>query len=135
MSLLKVYQPLPRFPALSLSGTACELQCRHCTATYLAGMRSVATPEALLAAGRRLRERGALGALLSGGSTREGALLNLKPLAGAIQRLKAETGLLLNLHPGLLDAETAMALAGAIDFASLEIPATETAQRIFGLRA
>ncbi|NMC01800.1 MAG: hypothetical protein GYA30_05435 [Chloroflexi bacterium] len=135
MALLKVYQPLPRFPALSLSGTACELQCRHCTATYLAGMRSVATPEALLAAGRRLRDGGALGALLSGGSTREGALLNLKPLAGAIQRLKAETGLLLNLHPGLLDAETAMALAGAIDFASLEIPATETAQRIFGLRA
>ncbi|OQB02510.1 MAG: hypothetical protein BWY25_00515 [Chloroflexi bacterium ADurb.Bin222] len=99
MALLKVYQPLPRFPALSLSGTACELQCRHCTAMYLAGMRSVATPEALLAAGRRLRDGGALGALLSGGSTREGALLNLKPLAGAIQ------------------------------------PATETAQRIFGLRA
>lgn len=135
MPLLKLYQPLPRFPALSLSGSACELHCRHCTATYLAGMLPVTTPEALLAVGRRLKAQGALGALLSGGSTREGQILNLKPLVGAIQRLKAETGLWLNLHPGLLDAETALALAGAVDFASLEIPATETAQRVFGLEA
>lgn len=135
MSLLKVYQPMPHFPALSLSGSACELHCQHCTATYLAGMTSVTTPEALLAAGHRLRERGALGALLSGGSTRDGAILNLKPMAAAIQRLKAETGLLLNLHPGLLDAATVTMLAGAIDFASLEIPATTTIREVFGLDA
>jgi len=132
---LKVYHPMPRFPALSLSGSACELHCQHCTATYLAGMMPVTTPEALLAAGRRLQERGALGALLSGGSTREGAILNLKPMTEAIRRLKAETGLLFNLHPGLLDESTAAMLAGAIDFASLEIPSTETVQRVFGLKA
>ncbi len=135
MLTLKVYHPMPRFPALSLSGSACELHCRHCTATYLTGMTPVTTSEALLAVGRRLRERGALGALLSGGSTREGAILNLKPLVAAIQRLKAETGLLLNLHPGLLDEATAAALAGAIDFASLEIPSAQTVQQIFGLEA
>jgi len=131
---LKVYHPMPRFPALSLSGSACELHCRHCTATYLASMTAVTTPEALLAAGRRLQERGALGALLSGGSTREGVILNLKPMTAAIRRLKAETGLLFNLHPGLLDEPTAAMLAGSIDFASLEIPSTETAQHIFGLQ-
>ncbi|MBN1920247.1 MAG: hypothetical protein JW892_03305 [Anaerolineae bacterium] len=135
MPHLKVYHPMPRFPALSLSGSACELHCRHCTATYLAGMTPVTTPEALLAVGHQLRERGALGALLSGGSTRQGAILNLKPMVAAIQRLKAETGLLLNLHPGLLDEATTAALAGAIDFASLEIPATVTIREIFGLEA
>lgn len=135
MPHLKVYHPMPRFPALSLSGSACELHCRHCTATYLAGMTSVTTPEALLAAGCRLQERGALGALLSGGSTREGAILNLQPMLAAIRCLKAETGLLFNLHPGLLDESTAAMLAGAIDFASLEIPSTETVQRVFGLQA
>ena len=135
MPQLKVYYPNQRFPALSLSGGACELHCLHCSATYLAGMTAVATPEALLAAGRRLKAQGALGALLSGGSTREGGILNLQPMVDAIRRLKAETGLLLNLHPGLLDADTAAALAGAVDFASLEIPATETAQRVFGLEA
>lgn len=135
MPQLKVYHPLPRFPALSLSGTACELHCQHCTATYLAGMMPVTTPDALLAAGRRLRERGALGVLLSGGSTRDGAILNLKPMAPAIQRLKAETGLLINLHPGLLDKDTAAALAGAVDFASLEIPSTATVREVFGLDA
>lgn len=135
MPHLKVYHPMPRFPALSLSGSVCELHCQHCTATYLAGMMPVTTPEMLLAAGRRLQERGALGALLSGGSTREGAILSLKPMLAAIRRLKAETGLLFNLHPGLLDESTAAMLAGAIDFASLEIPSTETVQRVFGLQA
>lgn len=135
MTQLKVYQPVPRFPALSLSGGACELHCLHCTATYLAGMVPVTTPEALLAAGRRLQKQGALGALLSGGSDRHGGILNLGPMVEAIQRLKAETGLLLNLHPGLLDDAAAAALAGVIDFASLEIPATETARQVFGLDA
>lgn len=135
MTQLKIYSPMPRFPALSLSGGACELHCRHCTATYLAGMAPVATPEALLTQGRELRARGALGALLSGGSDRHGGILNLKPMVEAIQRLKAETGLLLNLHPGLLDDATAAALAGAIDFASLEIPATIIIQEVFGLDA
>ncbi len=132
---LKVYTPQPRFPPLSLSGAGCELHCKHCTASYLAGMMPVTTPADLLRVGRRLALRDAVGVLLSGGSARDGRLLNLQPMVETIRRLKEETGLLLNLHPGLLDDETARALAPAIDFASLELPARETIQEVFGLDA
>jgi len=130
---LKIYSPLPRFPPLSLSGAACELHCRHCNATYLGGMLSAETPEALWERCRVLQQNGAVGALLSGGSDTGGALLNLAAMADAIRQVKQETGLILNLHPGLIDAATAQKLAGAVDFASLDIPSDEVMQRVLGL--
>jgi len=132
---LKTYYPLPKFPPLSLSGAACALHCRHCDATYLGGMAPVETTEALLARGRALRQQGAIGALLSGGSDADGALLNLAAMTDAIRRLKQETGLVLNVHPGLIDAATAQQLAGAVDFASLDIPSDDVIRRVLGLDA
>jgi uncharacterized radical SAM superfamily protein len=55
-----------------------------------------------------------------------------------IHRIKAETGLILNVHPGLVDAATAEALApqnDGVDFASLEIPSEATIRDVFGLDA
>ncbi len=130
---LKTYYPLPKFPPLSLSGTTCMLHCRHCDATYLSGMLAAETPEALLGRGRALRSRGAIGVLLSGGSAEQGALLNLASLTDAIRQLKQETGLILNLHPGLIEADTARRLA--VDFASLDIPSTEVIRNVLGLKA
>jgi lipoyl synthase len=132
---LKVYTPIPRFPPLSLSGTACQLSCQHCNRAYLRGMRPVTTPETLVRTCRELRDQGAIGALLSGGSTHEGEILNLPEMVEAIRVAKRETGLILNIHPGLMDEATAEALAGSIDFVSLEIPATETIREVFGLDA
>jgi uncharacterized radical SAM superfamily protein len=56
-------------------------------------------------------------------------------MVDAIQRVKQETQLILNLHPGLIDPPTAQALHGAIDFASLEIPSDSTIRDVFGLKA
>ncbi len=128
---LKAYHPYPRFPALSLSGGACELRCQHCDAAYLRRMIPAQTPAALLATARRLQAMGAIGALLSGGSDRHGRLLNLPTLRDAIREARAETGLLFNLHPGLLDAETARALA--VDIVSLELPGAAVINDVFGL--
>jgi lipoyl synthase len=133
--LLKVYQPHPRFPPISLSGTDCRLNCLHCSRTYLRGMLPAKTDEELLATFRALKAEGAIGVLLSGGSTEEGAILNLKDSVDVIREAKAETGLILNLHPGLMDAPTAMALGGVIDVASLEIPGPETIHEVFRLDA
>jgi len=131
--LLKTYTPMPRFPALSLSGSHCELNCQHCDATYLGGMTAVNTPAALLTTCRRLRERGAHGVLLSGGSDRHGGILNLTEMLAAIRQAKAETGLIFNIHPGLMQPETAQNLA--VDFVSLEIPGNDTVRTVFGLNA
>ncbi len=132
---LKTYHPLPKFPPLSLSGAVCKLHCRHCDATYLNGMLPADTPEALVERCRALQQNGAIGALISGGSDTDGTLLNLAAMTGAIRQAKQETGLIFNLHPGLIDAATAQQLAGAVDFASLDIPSDDVIQRVLGLDA
>jgi len=132
---LKTYYPLPKFPPISLSGAACALHCAHCDATYLGGMLSATTPEALVNRCRALRQNGAIGALLSGGSDADGALLNLASMTDAIRQAKQETRLIFNLHPGLIDAATAQQLAGAVDFASLDIPSDDVLRRVLGLDA
>ncbi|MGC9393297.1 MAG: radical SAM protein [Anaerolineae bacterium] len=132
---LKTYYPLPKFPPISLSGAACNLHCAHCDATYLGGMLPADTPEALVERCRALRQNGAIGALLSGGSDTDGTLLNLAAITDAIRQAKQETGLILNLHPGLIDAATAQRLTGAVDFASLDIPSDDVIQRVLRLDA
>jgi hypothetical protein len=132
---LKTYHPIPKFPPISLSGTQCQLSCRHCNREYLRGMAPAMTPETLVQTCRDLRDKGAIGVLLSGGSTRDGGILNLREMREAIQQAKAETGLILNIHPGLMDEATVQALRGAIDFVSLEIPSTEIIRDVFGLDA
>ena len=132
---LKAYYPLPKFPPISLSGAACALHCAHCDATYLGGMLPADTPEALVERCHVLRQNGANGALLSGGSDTDGALLNLAAMTDAIRQAKQETGLLFNLHPGLIDTATAQQLAGAVDFASLDIPSDDVIRRVLGLSA
>ena len=132
---LKTYYPMPKFPPVSLSGAACNLHCAHCDATYLGGMLPADTPDALLQRCRSLRQNGALGVLLSGGSDTNGALLNLAVMTDAIRQAKQETGLIFNLHPGLIDATTAQKLAGVVDFASLDIPSDDVIRRVLGLDA
>jgi hypothetical protein len=89
------------------------------------------TPAALLAACRKLDQDGAIGALLSGGSDAQGRLLNLRDMVEAIRQVKQETDLILNLHPGVLDEETAQHLM--VDFASLELPSNDVIKNVFGL--
>ena len=132
---LKTYHPIPKFPPISLSGTQCQLSCQHCNREYLRGMIPAMTPETLVQTCRDLRDKGAIGALLSGGSTRDGGILNMREMRGSILQAKAETGLILNIHPGLMDEDTVQTLSGAIDFVSLGIPSTQTIRDVFGLDA
>ena len=130
--LLKTYTPVPRFPAISISGTDCALHCEHCNATYLSGMLKADTPQKLLSLCLHLEAKGAVGVLLSGGSNKIGGILNLERMLPTIQQIKEETNLILNVHPGLVNDETAEKLH--VDFASLEIPSDQSIRDIFGLR-
>lgn len=130
---LKAYYPIPRFPPISLSGAACELHCAHCDGHYLGGMQPAATPESLVERCRALAQNGAIGVLLSGGSGKDGAILNLASMTDAIRTVKHETNLILNVHPGLINTATAQKLT--VDFASLDIPSDDVIRRVQGLDA
>ncbi|MHA1632538.1 MAG: radical SAM protein [Candidatus Freyarchaeota archaeon] len=131
---LKVYTPSPLFPPISITGTKCGLNCAHCNRHYLSHMIPAVTPRSLYETCTRLDMEGAVGCLISGGSSREG-YVPLAPFIDAIRRVKEETTLLVNVHTGLIGEELARRLAWArIDVASLDIVGSRKVIRnIYGL--
>ncbi|MGD0056587.1 MAG: hypothetical protein ABSB83_01875 [Methanomassiliicoccales archaeon] len=75
-------------------------------------MTPVDSPPVLLKLAQDLRVKGAKGFLLSGGCDR-GGKLPIGPYLDTLARIKKETGLIVNVHTGLLDLEGAGALVGA----------------------
>lgn len=118
-----------RFPAFSITGPTCALNCHHCRAEVLAPMAPATTPEAL---DRQVREaiarEGLAGFLLSGGSDRRNEVRfeRFLPVVAALKR--DHPALQVAVHTGLVDTARAAALAAAgVDVAMLDIigsPAT-----------
>ncbi len=131
---LKVYIPSRLFPSVSITGGRCELDCAHCNAHYLSHMIPAETPEKLYHICLSLYEQGAVGCLISGGSTREG-YVPLEPFVETIKRVKEDTDLILNLHTGLISMSLAWRLAKAnVDIISLDVVGdTETVRTIYGI--
>ncbi len=126
---LHAYYPGRSFPALSVTGGRCELQCDHCRGRYLRGMVPILTPSELVARARDLHRSGATGFLLSGGCDPRGRVPVL-PYAPAIRAVKEETALLVNIHAGFLDSEEAAELVGVgVDCFSVDVVQDETVMR------
>ncbi|MDW5561652.1 MAG: radical SAM protein [Methanomassiliicoccus sp.] len=118
---LRFYRPGKKYPAFSVTGGRCELQCEHCRGRYLSGMRAVLTSEQLLHEVSSLEASGGTGFLLSGGCDARGRV-PLGPFLGAVRQIKEGTSLTVNLHPGLVDAEAARALlASGADAFSVDV--------------
>ena len=133
---LRFYYPMPRFPSVSVTGPTCKLNCRHCGSHYLSHMPEVDTPEKLKSFSARLEAEGGVGLLISGGSTPEGRV----PLDGfypAIRWIKDHTGLIVNLHCGLIGASEAEEIAASgVDIASVDLVGSEeTIRGVYGLSA
>jgi lipoyl synthase len=128
------FHPGTTFPALSITGGECELNCLHCGHHYLTGMEGITDPEALKTRLLALAEDGGIGALISGGSTKDG-VVPLGPFIPVLAEIKRETDLVLNVHTGFIEREEAEALAKAgVDIVSLDVVgARETIQKIYGL--
>jgi len=133
--IFKAYYVWPKFPSLSLSGTACSLRCKHCNRVYLRDMIDVSSPEKLLSTCKKLNEQGAVGVLLSGGCKKNGEMINLRRFLPAIKRVKEETDLIIKLHTGIVDRELAEGIAGAeVDIASVEVVGSDRAIKdVFGM--
>jgi len=94
-----------RYPAISLTGARCELQCEHCKGRLLEAMEAAEDPATLRRAARQFLTNGAHGVLLTGGSDKSGRL-PWKRFAGAIREIRDLTGLFISAHVGFPDRET-----------------------------
>lgn len=95
-----------RYPAVSITGDRCALQCDHCQGKILAGMPPAADPATLVAICRRMADQGHIGVLISGGCDPDGTV-PWKAFLPAIETIKSTTDLLISVHCGLVDPATA----------------------------
>jgi uncharacterized radical SAM superfamily protein len=120
-NVLKIYIPTNRFPAISITGSECALECEHCDKKYLKGMKPILTNKALEQFLMDLSNKNGVGALISGGSLVDGSV-PLITFLDTIKKVKSETNLIINTHTGLLNEETAQKLADAnVDIISFDI--------------
>ncbi len=123
-----------RFLPVSVTGTACALQCDHCKTKVLEGMITLGTERDLFATAARLREQGTDGVLISGGSSRHGGV-PLLPHVKAIRRVRDELGMRVVVHSGVVSPRLAEGLVEAgVDGVMLDIiGAEETIREVYHL--
>jgi hypothetical protein len=123
-----------KYPTISITGRACALNCDHCQRKILGYMIPAATPELLYKELAKAYERGDVGALVSGGSRKDGTL-PWEEFIPTIKRIKKETRLKISVHTGLIDKRTAMALkdAGVDEFLIDVIGDKATMRRVYHL--
>lgn len=118
---LFLYHPGKAFPAISVTGEECSLQCDHCRAHFLKGMRPATSPADLIRIAKELDADGAEGMLVSGGCDKNGKI-PLGPFLPALKRIKLETKLKVNLHTGLVGDEEACQIAATdVDCISFDL--------------
>lgn len=114
-----------RFLPVSVTGSACSLQCDHCQAKVLEGMISVKAGSNLYELAKDLKARGSEGLLVSGGSGRSGAVPHLPHLAH-VPRIRDELGMKVIVHSGVITPELAAGLAEAeVDGVMVDIIGSE----------
>ncbi len=133
---IECFYPGRSFPSISVTGTECSLDCKHCSRRYLDGMVPAKTPEDLLSVAEALAERGARGFLLSGGVDLSGRV-DLSGFVQAIAEIKSTTDLLINAHVGLAPTRELEALVkSGVDSFSVDIyGSNDTIHDVLGLDA
>ncbi|MBA3036493.1 MAG: radical SAM protein, partial [Desulfobacterium sp.] len=95
-----------KYPAFSITGEYCELNCDHCGGQLLKSMIPAVTPDQLIEKCLKINESGNQGCLISGGCLKNGRL-PWEPFIDAISEVKKLTNLNISIHSGLIDLETA----------------------------
>jgi lipoyl synthase len=124
------------WPAVSVTGGDCKLQCDHCKAAILEPMIPARTPEALWRVVNEVIADGARGLLLTGGSNRRNEV-EYAPFYQTIRRIKdSHPDFRIAAHAALMDADAALSLAQAgVDVAMMDvIGAQETITNVYHLR-
>lgn len=120
-NLLKIYIPNKRFPAISITGSECSLHCEHCNKKYLDGIKPILNSNELKEYLMDLHNNDGIGVLISGGCLPDGSVPLLNYL-DSIKEIKEKTSLIINVHAGLLNEETASKLAQVgVDIVSFDV--------------
>jgi uncharacterized radical SAM superfamily protein len=124
------------WPAVSITGSQCKLQCDHCKAKILEPMIPAPTPEALWVLANEQINQGARGMLLTGGSNHSNQV-EYDAYYATIRRIKdAFPGFGIAMHTALVDKEIANKMEDAgIDAAMMDvIGAQDTISQVYHLR-
>ena len=109
---------------ISVTGTACSLNCKHCGSHYLEHMIPISKTSSI--------QKGVKSLLISGGSTRFGKVPIL-PHMDEIRRLKGK-GYRLNFHVGLVDESEALEISRIADAISFDfVGDNETIRYVYNL--
>ncbi|MBN2488331.1 MAG: hypothetical protein JXA98_04825 [Methanosarcinaceae archaeon] len=120
------------FTPVSVTGTGCELNCKHCEKHYLKHMLD-ASHGKLSAIAHNLAVRGHRGILLSGGSRTDGSVPTYE-ISDEIHRIKDDTHLKISAHTGIVTDEQAERLSPWLDMALVDCIGSEaTISGILGL--
>jgi lipoyl synthase len=124
------------FPTISVTGNACNLNCKHCGGKILETMHSAMTPEKMFELGLKLKKNGAKGCLVSGGCLSDGSV-PLDDFTPVLGRFKRELGLTVFVHTGIIKQESAVALKEAgVDAALIDvIGSSKTIREIYNLKS
>jgi uncharacterized radical SAM superfamily protein len=122
------------FPTISVTGTSCSLNCKHCGGKVLETMRPALTPEELFELCLRLKRDGAVGCLVSGGCLPDGSV-PIDRFMPALAKVRRELGLTVFVHTGIVSVETAVAMKKAgVDAALIDvIGSAETIRKALNL--
>jgi uncharacterized radical SAM superfamily protein len=113
--------PGKQFVSLSVTGSACDLNCEHCHTHYLSHMTDVSSEEKLRETLDSLIEQGVLGCLISGGCDSEGKVPLLR-FHQILKEYKEKSSLIFNFHVGLIDEEEIQKIAEIQpDFVSFDL--------------
>ncbi len=131
---LTAYAPGKKFPSVSVTGSACALNCAHCNRHYLDGMIPAENPQKLIEVLEMISGDGAEGFLLSGGAREDGSV-PIEPFAHLIRKVKIYSDLKVNVHVGLMRESTMKALKIMNpDMVSLDVVGSdETVKKVYHL--
>ena len=101
-----------KYPALSITGALCHLECAHCLGKILAPMIPATDPEVLLERCLEVEGKGNLGVLISGGCDEAGRL-PWGTFLPTLKEVKRRTKLHVSIHSGFVDKPTAFGLQDA----------------------
>ena len=122
------------FPSISITGSSCSLKCKHCYGKVLETMTPVQTPEALFDLCVKIKKKGAIGCLISGGCLPDGSV-PIGKFIDVIAKIKKTLDLSVITHTGIIDYSTAKRLKEAkVDAVLIDIiGSNETIQEIYNL--
>lgn len=132
--VLNFYITSDMFPSISITGSRCSLQCKHCGGKLLERLIPCSDPRTLVSIAHRLEAQGAKGLLITGGCNTLGQV-PVVTMAGAIREIKGTTDLKLIAHTGFISEEEVKVLCDSgLDGIGFDVVGDMgTARRVYGL--